>query len=214
VSKPWIHAESSARRFGGKPEDYISLHNLMDSSKGTIADSRHRALTHNSWFIAPDGPLERIFGVNLTNSDGRLVSVRELGEQHILEDFGNRFIPSAQDYLQEINVKEWMLRGKGAPPSFALIFNKAKKVVTRTITSWLVPAPAPTQSVQHVCGSNGFDLERGDICKACDTIEEEHRRVHKIAEDMSAASDRRPQDLDDGVFYDGATNQRNKFLID
>jgi hypothetical protein len=51
MSKPWIHAVSSARRWGGKPEDYIEIHNLMDSSKATIADSRHRALTHNAWFI-------------------------------------------------------------------------------------------------------------------------------------------------------------------
>jgi hypothetical protein len=135
ISKPYIHAESSARRFGGKPEDYLPIHNLLDSSKGTIADSRHRALTHNTWFIGPDGPLERIFGVNITNSDGRLVSVRDLGEQHILEDFGGRFIPSAQDYLQEIEVKEWMVQGKGAPPSFAKI-NDRPREVTRTTTNW------------------------------------------------------------------------------
>lgn len=135
MSKPYVHAESSARRFGGKPEDYLPIHNLLDSSKGTIADSRHRALTHNTWFIGPDGPLERIFGVNITNSDGRLVSVRDLGEQHILEDFGGRFIPSAQDYLQEIEVKEWMVQGKGAPPSFAKI-NDRPRNVTRTTTNW------------------------------------------------------------------------------
>lgn len=138
MSKPWIHAESSARRYGGKPEDYIAIHNLMDSSKGTIADNRHRALTHNSWFIAPEGPLERIFGVNITNSDGRMVSVRDIGEQHILEDFGNKFIPSAQDYLQEITMQEWMINGKGSPPSFALIAEKLKTTVKK-ISSWKKP---------------------------------------------------------------------------
>ncbi len=127
MSKPYTHAVSSARKFGGVPEDYMKLHNLMDSSKGTIADSRHRALTHNAWFIGPDGPLELIFGVNIVNSEGRKVSVRELGEQHILEDFGMRFIPSAQDYLQEINMKEWMLSGKGTPPSHALVVEQAKE---------------------------------------------------------------------------------------
>ena len=68
MAKPWIHALSSARKFGGKPEDYIDIHNLMDSSKGSIGDNRHRALTHNTWFIAPEGPLERIFGVTIKNS--------------------------------------------------------------------------------------------------------------------------------------------------
>lgn len=51
MAKPYIHAISSAKRFGGKPEDYIEIHNLMDSSKGAIPDNRHRALTHNSWFF-------------------------------------------------------------------------------------------------------------------------------------------------------------------
>jgi len=126
MSKPMIHAQNSAKKWGGIPEDYMPIHNLMDSSKGTIADSRHRALTHNTWFIGPDGPLELIFGYEITNSDGRKVSVRDIGEQHVLEDFGMRFIPSAQDYLQEINMKEWMVSGKGVPPSFALVVEQAK----------------------------------------------------------------------------------------
>lgn len=51
MAKPYIHAESSARRFGGVPKDYLEIHNIMDSSKAVFADNRHRALTHNSWFI-------------------------------------------------------------------------------------------------------------------------------------------------------------------
>jgi hypothetical protein len=124
MSKPWVHAVSSARRFGGKPEDYIELHNLMDSSKGVIADSRHRALTHNAWFLSVI--LEKIFGVVIKNSNGRDVSVRDLGEQHILEDFGGRFIPSAQDYLEDMKFKDWMLNGKGEPPA-SFRFAKLKK---------------------------------------------------------------------------------------
>jgi hypothetical protein len=117
MAKPWIHAVSSAKKFGGLPEDYIKIHNLMDSSKGTIADSRHRALTHNAWFVGTI--LEQIFGVTFQNSDGMTVSVRDIGEQHVLEDYRMRFIPSAQDYLQEMEVKEWMVAGKGKPPSSA-----------------------------------------------------------------------------------------------
>jgi hypothetical protein len=126
MSKPMIHARSSVRKWGGQPEDYMPIHNLMDSSKGTIADSRHRALTHNTWFIGPDGPLEKIFGYEITNSDGRKVSVRDIGEQHVLEDFGNRFIPSAQDYLAEMEMKEWMVAGKGNPPSFANVVKQLR----------------------------------------------------------------------------------------
>jgi len=125
MPKPWIHAVSSAKRFGGKPEDYLPIHNLMDSSKGTIADSRHRALTHNAWFVGTI--LEQVFGVTLTNSDGKIISVRDIGEQHVLEDYRMRFIPSAQDYLQEMEVKEWMVAGRGEPPPSAKRLLKKKK---------------------------------------------------------------------------------------
>lgn len=45
MAKPMVHAESSARRFGGVPSDYLKVHQLLDSSKSTHADCRHRALT-------------------------------------------------------------------------------------------------------------------------------------------------------------------------
>lgn len=117
MSKPWVHAKNSAKKYGGKPDDYLPIHNLMDSSKGSIGDNRHRCLTHNSWFIAADGPLERIFGVVIKNSDGREVSVRDIGEQHILEDFGMRFIPTPQDYLQEMDIKGWMNNSMDSVPT-------------------------------------------------------------------------------------------------
>lgn len=127
VAKPEIHAKSSAKRFGGVPDDYIEIHKLMDSSKGAIADNRHRALCHNAWFVSEI--LERIKFHNSThckpdgrfytilNSAGKEISVRDIGEQHILEDFGMKFIPSAQDYLQEMEMKSWMNNGMGEPPT-------------------------------------------------------------------------------------------------
>lgn len=115
MSKPWVHAESSARKYGGKPEDYLEIHNFMDSSKTACADGRHRYLTHNTWFLST--VLERVFGVTLTNSDGRVLSVRTIGEDHVLEDYGNRFIPTAQDFIEAMNHEDWMLNGKGVPPS-------------------------------------------------------------------------------------------------
>ena len=52
-------------------------------------------------------------------------TVRDVGEQHILEDFGMRFIPTAQDYLQEMEIKPWMDNMGGVPRSFEKI-NKSK----------------------------------------------------------------------------------------
>lgn len=133
MSKPLIHAMSSVRRWGGEVEDYLPIHNLMDSSKSTIADSRHRALTHNAWFVGEI--LERIFGVYIENSAGRNVSVRDVGEQHVLEDFNGRYIPSAQDYLEEVPMKDWMLNGRtGVPPSFKMIKEKEKNRKVKEIT--------------------------------------------------------------------------------
>jgi len=131
MAKPFIHAKSSAKKFGGKPEDYIDIHNFLDSSKGAIADNRHRALTHNSWFLST--VLERVFGVTRINSDGREYSVRDVGEQHILEDFGMKFIPTAQDYLQEIEIQGWMQNGQGTPASSEKLYGK-KQTKTEVFT--------------------------------------------------------------------------------
>lgn len=147
MAKPHIHAQSSARKYGGKPEDYEEIHAFMDSSKGAMPDNRHRALTHNSWFLSTI--LERIKFSNsgpgtsdnryptIINSVGRTVSVRDIGEQHILEDYGGRFIPSAQDFLQEIEYKPWMQNGNGVPSSFEKV--EAKKH-QRVIIHTVVPA--------------------------------------------------------------------------
>src|SRR5690242_3002510 len=107
--KPHIHAESSAKQFGGKPEDYLPIHELMDSSKSIVADHRHRMFTHNTWFIML---LERIFGSTITNSDGKKVSVRDIGEQHVLEDFRGKFIPSGQDWVKHLEYAPWMNNGQ------------------------------------------------------------------------------------------------------
>lgn len=122
MSKPYIHALSSARKHGGTPEDYLDIHNLMDSSKAAIADNRHRVLTHNAWFIGT--VLEAVFGTTRKNSAGHIYSVRDIGEQHVLEDFGGKFIPSAQDYIAEMEMKDWMQNGRGTPPSYAKIIKK------------------------------------------------------------------------------------------
>ncbi|MDM1543909.1 hypothetical protein [Empedobacter sp. 189-2] len=112
--KPHIHAKSSVKKFGGKLEDYLEIHQLLDSSKAAFADNRHRALTHNSWFI--NTILPKIFGDTIVNNDGITVSVIDIAERHILEDFGMQFIPSAQDYLVEMKHEAWM-NGQGLPQS-------------------------------------------------------------------------------------------------
>jgi hypothetical protein len=108
MAHPYHHAVSSARKFGGVPEDYIKYHDWLDGSKAHVTDFRHRALRHHSEGIFM---LEQIFGSTMTNSDGRVVPIRYIGEQHVQEDLGR--IPTVAEWLERIEPARWMLgRGK------------------------------------------------------------------------------------------------------
>lgn len=101
--KPFDHGRVSVKKFGGKAEDYQKLHDFFDQTKSHFPDMRHRAILHNSFGIFL---LEQIFGTNITNSDGKLVSVRDVGEQHVIDDMGT--IPTIQDYLSGMPFYEWL----------------------------------------------------------------------------------------------------------
>src|SRR6478752_3006656 len=51
MSKALIHARSSARKYGGKPEDYLAIHERMDSSKSAHAEVTHRCVFHSAFGI-------------------------------------------------------------------------------------------------------------------------------------------------------------------
>jgi len=103
MAHPLEHAKSSARKFGGSPEDYQPIHDWFDESKSYLADFRHRSLRHHAEgiFMA-----EKIFGHAIVNSDGKSVPVRYIGEQHVREDLGR--IPSFQDWAREMHIQPWM----------------------------------------------------------------------------------------------------------
>jgi hypothetical protein len=103
----FYHAESSARLFGGNPDDYVPIHQWFDETKESFADFRHRALRHHAQGIFE---AERRFGITLVNSSGRQVPVRLIAEQHIREDCGGR-IPTIADWLSRIAPEVWMSRG-------------------------------------------------------------------------------------------------------
>ncbi len=124
MANPLIHSKSSVRLWGGKVEDYLPLHNKMDISKKYFSDNRHRALTHNMFFIFE--VMIPLFGEYIDNSDGKTVSVKDICEYHILEDYGKKFIPNVSDFLQEMEIKSWMANGLGEKPS------SQKKVITES----------------------------------------------------------------------------------
>ena len=102
--KPLIHAEISVKKYGGIVEDYMPLHNFFDSSKQAMPDVRHRAVLHSAFGIYL---LERVFGDYIVNSDGKKVSVRDVGEDHVMQDLG--FIPTVEHWLGNMPVEDWML---------------------------------------------------------------------------------------------------------
>lgn len=109
MANPMIHARSSVKRWGGKVEDYLAIHKLLDSPKATMNNNTSRMLTHNTWFAYEVIPL--IFGYNIINSDGRSVDVVDIAMLHIAEDFRHKFIPTPQDYLKHMQVQPWMNNG-------------------------------------------------------------------------------------------------------
>jgi hypothetical protein len=111
--KPLIHATISARRFGGKPEDYQELHDFFDWSKIAYPHMKHRAILHNSFGIFL---LEKVFGTYIVNSDGKKVSVRDVGEQHVIDDLGR--IPTVQDWLEDLPMNKPWMRGEKQTTTF------------------------------------------------------------------------------------------------
>lgn len=101
--KPYLHGQVSVKKWGGKPEDYQAIHDFLDSSKAHFPDMRHRALLHSSFGIFIT---EKVFGINITNSDGKIVSVRDVAEQHVIDDMGT--IPTVQDYLTGLPFYDWL----------------------------------------------------------------------------------------------------------
>ena len=103
----YYHALASVKSWGGNAADYQRFHDWFDQSKAHHADFRHRALRHHSEGIFM---LETLFGTTMTNSDGRIVPVRLIGEQHVRDDLGR--IPSFADWARAIRPEPWMGRAQ------------------------------------------------------------------------------------------------------
>ena len=67
-----------------------------------------------------------LFGEVITNSEGKLVSVKDVCEQHILEDYRHKFIPTPQDFIENMEFQEWMQNGRGKVPNSAKLLYKEK----------------------------------------------------------------------------------------
>lgn len=109
MAHPIDHAKSAARRWGGTWEDYIAIEEWFDETKAWVGHSMHRMFRHHSEGIFE---CEQRFGMVITNSDGKDVYVRYVGEQHVKEDCNN-YIPTAKEWIDMIESgkpKEWAIK--------------------------------------------------------------------------------------------------------
>lgn len=110
----------------------------MDSSKAVIPDIRHRAIFHSSFgcFI-----VEKVFGTNITNSAGKQISVRDVAEDHIMEDLG--FIPTVEKYFATMQIEQWM-GGKSKKIRKVMDFNEVDSSINDKVfdrQEWLEKLP-------------------------------------------------------------------------
>ena len=102
------HSEISVEKRGGSIDDYYPIHSFLDSTKELCSDNRHRIL-HNLWGIRR--VVIPIFGATIINSDNKKVNVKDLLEQdHILPDYGNKFIPTLFDFSDAINDQNFNIK--------------------------------------------------------------------------------------------------------
>jgi len=70
-------------------------------------------------------------GTVLPNSAGKMFSVRDIGEQHCLEDFSGRFIPNPQDYFQNMPHSPWMDNNQKDRPASSQILPSVPQVLVK-----------------------------------------------------------------------------------
>lgn len=131
---PIYHAESSAKKWGGTVDDYLKIHEKMDCSKAYFSDNRHRVLTHTMFWV--NEVMLPIFG-SYIEIEGKKISVKDICERHILEDYRQKFIPTVQDFVQELEMKPWMQNGNGLPDSVKKFYKKDDPAPIRYVSSSL-----------------------------------------------------------------------------
>lgn len=129
MANAFHHSVSSAKKWGGQPDDYIEIHRWFDASNAYIDDFRHRALRHHTQGIAE---CEQHFGMTVAISAGvqhtpetcpgrpcgdecdhfqqKLIPTRWIARQHVIEDLG--CVPQLADWLSQIQPLPWMNRSK------------------------------------------------------------------------------------------------------
>lgn len=97
IMKPLQHAQISRKTHGGCWQDYISVHNFLDSSKAACAHFKHRFLLHHREGIELGA---RVFGASVVNSENKAIETRRILTEHLIEDVGR--IVSVEDWARDL----------------------------------------------------------------------------------------------------------------
>lgn len=136
--KPILHAKIAAKKHGGTWEDYLDIGVWFDQTKAHVADMRHRAILHNSFGVFL---CAQQLGEIRKNSAGKEYSVRDVAEDHVLEDLG--MIPSLAQVIESIGSEH--LKWLGGPSrAKKKIYNMADVQSTSETIELLSSATLPT----------------------------------------------------------------------
>jgi hypothetical protein len=119
----WYHANSCTKKWGGEIEDYLPIHEFIDSSKQVIGDVRHRSLYHHTLGVFL---VEKIFGKTIAVGK-KQVPTRLVAERHIIEDLG--WLPSPKDYIDGMVIKPWMSGAQRKEMDLSILGVKSKELV-------------------------------------------------------------------------------------
>lgn len=135
IANPYHHAVSSAKKWGGRPENYLDIHRWFDESKAHHADFRHRALRHHTEGIFL---MEKIFGVTL-----RLSTCQRCGKS----------VNEGAHYVAIANLEIEFMEGDGKDEELA-----SRILGLRAVQHAFAPKMIPTRWVgeQHVLEDLGF----------------------------------------------------------
>lgn len=187
--KPFKHARISAKKFGGSPDDYIDIHEFIDTTKSAFADMRHRAILHNTM-----GPYicARVFGDQRYNSEGRIYDVRDVAEQHILDDLG--VIPTLDAWLKNMRLQPWM--GGNKPKVQYLQRNKVGLTVAPQGINSVNDA---LSFIQDACGKVEYVKSGGQnscvVSLFCGNIEYKHISLNLIDATKALYNELKSKDL-------------------
>jgi hypothetical protein len=106
--KPFLHAQISAKIFGGHWKETLPIHDMLDSSKAAHPTMRHRAVFHSDLGVTI---AQSIFAPSKCSPMSGVADVGSVAIQHIEDDLGR--VPTIAEWAQCLRVPDTAFGGLG-----------------------------------------------------------------------------------------------------